>query len=730
MSRAARAEEDNRSELVRRATGLETMFRPRTVAIVGASQDMTRIGGRPIQYSLDAGYEGHIYPVNQKYEEIAGLKCYPNLGSIPDRVDLCVVAVPASYVPAVLDECVEAGVGSAIVFSSGFAELGEHGRQVQEEIGNLARDSDVNILGPNCLGVLSYQSRLMASFTSSLEAGNVTAGNIGFVCQSGAFGTYFLSLARSRGMKFSHWVATGNEADISVADCIAYMALDPTTDVIAGYLEGVQDGPRFCEALELARTQGKPVILLKAGRSSVGSRAAVSHTASMAGDDAVFDAVFQRYGVYRALDTDALLNVTEACSYGDLPCGRRVCLMTMSGGVGIIMADRASEIGLDLPEVSEDVQLKLKDRLPYAAATNPVDFTGHVINEPELLEDFLEPILNADAYDAVLIFMGHTLLAKDIARKAIPAYVRLAERGKTPCFLVGITTPHYKEMLHASKLTIFQDPSQAVDTVEALCRVQAVLGGHSYGEVHTSEPSALGEAVDQLEASRGSSQERMTLGEGDSRDLLTKAGVPIVSGETASDEDEAAAIATRIGFPVVVKVDSPDIGHKSDIGGVVVGLSSEQQVREAVRDVMSNVEAAQPDARIEGVVVEKMLDDGLQVILGAHRDPTFGPVVLFGMGGIYTEALGDRRLGVAPLSIEEAQRLILETAAGRILESPRNQDSYDIEALAEALHRLSLAMVVEPRLSEVDVNPLLVRVKGRGVRALDALVVLDEASGR
>jgi acyl-CoA synthetase (NDP forming) len=693
---------------------------------------MNRIGGRPIHYSLEAGYEGRIYPVNPKYEEVAGLKCYPDLMAIPDDVDLCIVAVPAKQVLSVLERCAEAGVRSAVVFSSGFAEIGDKGRRAQEEMRLLARDSGMHVLGPNCLGVLSYQSGLMASFTSSLEAGNVSAGNVGFVCQSGAFGTYFLSLARSRGMRFSHWVATGNEADISTADCVAYMALDPTTEVIAGYLEGVQDGPRFCEALDLARSQGKPVVMLKAGRSEAGSRAAVSHTASMAGNDAVFDAVFQRYGVYRAADTDALLNVTEACSYGALPAGDRVCLLTMSGGAGIIMADRASEIGLELPAPPKAIQRKLKDRLPYAAVTNPVDFTGHVVNEPGLMADFLRPIITTDEYDAILTFMAHTLLSESIANEAVPDYVELAKRSKVPLFLSGVTSPRFEKLLHDNGLTIIDNPSQTVDTIKALAQISRALKRDGREQARGRTPAApdgkLQRTVDRIltGAATGAADAdgRIVLGEGVSRAVLTEAEMPFARGGTAQNEEQAVTMASEIGFPVVLKVDSPDIVHKSDVGGVAIGLDNEEQVRETFRAILRNVEARRPDAEVHGILVEEMLDDGIQVIVGAQRDPIFGPVVLFGMGGIYAEIFGDRQVGLAPLSVQDARQLVARTQAGRILAGQRGQPPYDVEALAEVLTRLSWAVAAEPRLLEVDLNPLLVRTRGQGVQALDALVVL------
>lgn len=714
------------------AENLKTMFAPRSMAIVGASREIARIGGRPIHYSIGAGYEGTIYPINPKYEEVAGMRCYPDLESLPVTPDLCVVATPAEHVGGIVQRCAELGIGSVVVFSSGFSEVSESGRLEQLRLSDLARQSGMNVLGPNCLGALSYKSGMMATFSSHLQVDDVPAGNIGFVCQSGAFGTYFLSLARDRGMNFSHWVATGNEADVSVADCIAFMALDPDTEVIAGYVEGVRDGPRFREALEMARARGKPVVLMKTGRSEAGSRAAASHTASMAGNDAVFDAVFERHGAYRASDIDALLNITQACSYGAFPRGRRVCLLTMSGGVGIIMADRASEIGLELPEVPEETQEELKNRLSYAAVTNPVDFTGHVVNEPGLMEDFLEPILNAGDYDALLTFMGHTLLSEEIAGRTIPAYVRLAERSEIPFFLNGRTSPQFERVLRDNKQSLFENPSQAVDTLMAQARISEALANSAANgqreRASLEKHPGLQRAVDLVSAAWNSPQgERMSLGESDSRSVLAHAGVEVARGGRAQDEESAVATAAEIGFPVVVKVDSPDIGHKSDVGGVAIDLADEQQVREAVRSILRNVEARSPDARVEGVVVEEMIDDGLQVILGAYRDPTFGPVVLFGMGGVYAEVLGDRRLAIAPLSMEDSQRLISETAAGRVLSSPRSARPYDLPALAKAVQGLSTAMVVEPRLSEVDVNPLLVRAEGQGVKALDALVVLEDA---
>lgn len=719
-------------DLLSRARSLKTLFNPQSVAIIGASDNPLRIGGRPIKYSLDAGYSGRIYPINPKYQQVQGLKAYPDLQSLPEQVDLCIIAIPGKYVVDTLEQCAAAGVKSVIIFSAGFAEVGGEGEKEQQRIRELAERYEINVLGPNCLGVLSYDSGLMASFTSTLEAGNVERGSIGFACQSGAFGTYFLALARARGMTFSQWVATGNEAVISTADCIAYMALDPATRVIAGYVEGVQDGQRFIEALELARQNRKPVVMFKAGRSAIGSRAAVSHTASMTGNDAVFDAVFERYGVHRAKDVHEMLNVIEACAYEALPRGNRLCLVTVSGGVGVMMADRASEIGVELPPIPEEVQAAMKERLPYAGVMNPVDVTAQVMNELDLLETFTDAIVKTGCYDAVLTFMGHAIQAPSVADEVVPAYMRIAENAGIPFFLSGITTPEYERELHRRGLQILDNPVQAVDTIHALVKLRQSLekaGEPSHHPPALLVPDAQAMVSRLLAVNDGIPESQKVLSESAGRELLRMIGIPFPRGGIATTVDEAVALAAELGYPVVLKIDSDAISHKSDIGGVRVGIENEAELRRAYDEILNNVRRYQPGTRINGVLVVEMAGDGVEVIVGLQRDPMFGPVVMFGMGGIYAEVFQDRQLALCPITPEQAQELILRTRIGRILRGVRGQDPYDIDALAELISVLSRWAIAEPRVAEVDLNPVRVGRRGSGVSALDALVVLRPEGG-
>lgn len=701
------------SDLAARARSLGALFEARSVAVVGASEDPTRIGGRPLRYTLDSGFAGPVYPVNPKYAEIAGRRCYPDLDALPEPPDACVLAVGAAQVPDALRRAAAAGARSAVVFASGYAEVGPEGRAAQEELAAIAREGGVHLLGPNCLGAINFVSGLAASFTTVLEAGTMAPGPVGFACQSGAFGSYFLALARKRGLGVSTWAATGNEADVTVADCIAHLAGRDDTEVVAAYTEGVRDGPAFGEALALAHAAGKPVLVLKAGRSEAGARAAVSHTGSMAGDDEVFSAVCERHGAYRVRDLAELLDVAEAHAARQRPKGSRVCLLTVSGGVGIMMADRAAEVGAELPPLPEAARATLRARVPFAGLANPVDFTGQAINEPDLMEVFLDEVVATGEYDAVVTFLGHILESPSVGPRAVDAFLAAVGRTDLPLFLSGSTLPGLERRLRDGGVPLLSSPVVAVEVARALARIGAALAA----PLPEGGPAAPGRLAAFLPPGAA------VLDEATSLLTLEACGVPAVRFRRAPSEDEAVAAAAEIGWPVVVKADAAGLSHKTEAGGVVLGLTDADGVRRACRGVAERVGRFRPGA-LRGFVVAEMATGGLEAIVGVRRDPVFGPVVAAGLGGTHAEAVSDRAVAVAPVSVDQASDLLGRTRLGRVLASPRGREGLDADALARAIAALSSAAAGEPRLLEAEANPLLVRPDG--VVALDGLVVVGD----
>ncbi len=688
---------------------LDALFRPTTVAIVGASQNPAKIGGYPVHYLKTLGFAGRFYPVNPNSAEIQGLRAWPSLASLPERIDLAIVAVPAASVPDVLADAAAAGVRSAVLFTAGFAEIGEAGGAVQAEIAARARRAGMRVLGPNCLGVMNIRHRLFATFAPPVASGVVAEGCVGLVSQSGAFGGYCFSLARERGLGLSTWVTTGNEADIEFADCLAWLARDAESKVIMGYMEGCRNGPKLRAALAAVRAAGKPLVMVKVGRSAEGAAAAASHTAVLTGEDAVYDAVFRQYGVWRARSIEEFFDIGYAAAIGKLPRGRRVALVTVSGGVGALMADEAAERGLDAAPLPEAAQAAIRAIVPFAATRNPVDVTGQVASDTSILDRVLDIVLAEGRYDSLVAFLS----ARGIAKGAGPQLIEAARnlRRAHPHLLLVLCSLFHAELrqaLDGEGCLTFDDPSRALRAVAALSFLAAPSRSPDTA-IEIGPPPALPQgAASEIEA----------------LEILAKAGIPVVPARSARTSAEAVAAATALGYPVALKVLSRDIAHKTDIGGVRLGLASDGAVREAFAAIVGSAAVLMPSARIAGVLVAPMVAGGIECVLGAQHDRVFGPVVMFGLGGIHAGALKDVSFRVAPFDEAEAHRMIRGIRAFPILTGVRGRPPADLDALAAALAALSrFAAACGERLVTLDINPFLVRPAGQGAAALDALLI-------
>jgi len=695
-------------------SALTALLAPRSVAVIGASSDPTRIGGRPIATMLAAGFEGRILPVNPTRDTIQGLPCYPSVAALPETPDAALIAVPARDVAQVVEDLGRLGCRTATLFSSGFAEIGEAGRQEQDRIIAIARSQGMRILGPNTLGVFNVNHRYFGTFSSSLEGGLPLPGNIGIASQSGAFGAHLAVIARDRGLGASVLVATGNEADITVGETIGWMAQSDEIEVICAYLEGINEPRSLLAGLDAARETRKPVIILKAGRSSIGSHAAASHTASLTGDAMVADAVLRAHGVILVRDSEQLMDVAYVAHQRIHPRSATLGFVTVSGGAGIVASDEAEAIGFAMPPMPEDAQAELKALLPISTPTNPLDCTAQALNQPDLFERFTRAALEKGGYGAVVCFMtyvaGSPTLAPVILKAMAPVRRDYPDRllvicGTGPAEVIG----QYEQ----AGFLVFTDPSRAVRALHAVAGLDAAFSAPGQTRPPPSAAVALPERTpDEAEAKR----------------LLTGAGIDIPPERTAGTPDETVRAADEIGYPVVMKVLSSDILHKSDIGGVKLNIRDAGAVRIAHAEIMAAVAAGAPEARIAGVLVARQMSGGVECLMGVNRDPTFGPVAVFGLGGIFVEILNDVALRQCPFDEASAREMILSIRSAAVLTGARGRKPADIGALARMLSRLSLfAAGAGAKLQSIDLNPVLALPEGEGAYALDALVEIAPA---
>jgi acyl-CoA synthetase (NDP forming) len=692
---------------------LSPLFEPRSVAVIGASTDPLKIGGRPVSFLKNA-FRGPIYPINPKATEIQGLPAYRAIGDIAHHIDLAICTVPGEFAEEALKSCAAKGVRAVVMFSAGFAEVGEEGRLAQERFAEIAQRSGMRLMGPNCMGLANLHAGMVASFHPAFGLSLPPPGRIGLVSQSGAFGGLCIQMACERGVGFAHMVTTGNEADVQAADALAYLAQDAATAVIMLYLEGCRDGARMIEALELARKSAKPVVAIKLGRTEAGAKAAQSHTAALAGADAVVDAIFRQFGVYRATNIEEFFDIGCAAAIGCLPANDRVGLVTVSGGIGVLMADDAVARGLDVAELPEQAQGEFKKLVPFAGVNNPLDVTGQIINDSSLLEKAATLMLGKADYGSLVCFQGSLGSSYNPRNMASVLDTWLAIKQRFPDRLItvsGLLAPDFRRSLEAAGIPTAREPTDCVRSVGALNRFARTFAAPFH------RPS-IAPPDGPLPAGR--------LNEIDAMKVLQRAGLAVPDGRLVNSPEAAASAAETLGYPVVMKVVSGAIAHKSDIGGVRLKLADAAAVRAAFDGIMGDVRARAPDTPIDGCLVAPMIEGGgVETIIGVTRDPVFGPMVMFGLGGIMVEVLGDVTFRCPPFDEAEAHRMIREIRSYRILEGVRGAPPADIDALASALSAVSrFAAAHADQIVTLEANPLLVGARGSGAMALDAVAVI------
>ena len=703
---------------------IHKMLNPRSIAVVGATE-RPQYGGRFLRAALQAGDRVRVYPVNPRYDELLGHKCYASVLDLPEAPDAVGVIVPYHRVIPVLRESAERGAGSAIVISAGFSERGvEERRELQAELGEVARETGVRVSGPNCLGLANIKDDVWACSSSRLEGVELKSGNVGLVCQSGAsaFGP-FLSRAVGRGVGYSYIVSTGNEADLEAPDFARYLLDDDDTKVIAMFIEGFKNARKFLEVAKLAAERGKPIVAVKIGRSDLGTRAARSHTAALTGVDEVYDAAFEQYGVVRVHDWDKLLEVAQLLSVGKSPARRGISLVSHSGGVCSLTADNLGDAGLELPELSDPTRDAINGILEgFGWAANPADITGHASRDTVL--PIMEHMIDEPEVGTLVVASSasdeqarHVIDVRDRRDKLVTFLYTGNELGASTGLDrlkdAGVPVFHSPENL-ASALRKFQDYHAWRES-----RIDSGFG--SARHMNDAQSAFADKLVERSEP---------TLSEYEAKRLIERWGVPIVTERLAVSEDQAVEAALEIGYPVVVKVNSPDILHKTEAGALKIGLADDDAVRAAYREVVANAESYAPGARIEGALVGEMVPGGTEVIVGVSYDAQLGPVLLFGMGGVLVEVMRDVALRVCPISRLDAEEMVAQVRGSRLLRGFRGQPKADVEALVDTLVCVSdLAVNLEGVIAELDINPLAVLPDGQGVRALDALVTLKrEAS--
>jgi len=698
--------------------GLESFFNPQSIAIVGASRQKSKVGHETLTSIIDAGYKGKIFPVNPKAKTIKGLKCYPDIEHIGQIPDLVIIVIPAKIVPAVMRQCAKVGVKSVIIITAGFKEVGKEGRELEQQVIQIAKQAGIRVIGPNCLGVIVPANKLNASFGGDLPA----AGATGYLSQSGALLAAIVDMANANGIGFSKLVSIGNKSDVDELDIIKALACDPDTKVIVGYLESITDGNIFVREAEQI-SHDKPILLIKSGGTAAGAKAASSHTGSLAGLETAYECVFERAGIIRCDTIKKQFDYAQAFAYQPLPAGPSVAVITNAGGAGIMAADAIEQQGLTFAKLADETISKLASNLPSAANLyNPIDVLGDAL--ADRYEFALNVVLDDPNVDTVLMLLTPQAMTESAA--TAEAIVKIARRKPTKpiltCFLGAGKVTDAIKILREGKIPQYDSPEDAVATIKVM--VDYVRW--------RSRPKRIVKlfAVNRRKVEniieRHLRQGIREIVEAESKEILEAYGFVTPKGSVAATAEQAINIAEQLGYPVVLKIWSPDILHKSDVGGVKVGLNSAGEVRDAFDLMMYRIPKELPDANILGVLVQEMCKSGKEVILGMNRDPSFGPLMMFGMGGVMVEVLKDVSFYLAPLTAAEAKQMLINTRTYKMLKGVRGEEGVDIEAIAEGLQRLSQLVMEFPQIQEMDINPYVVGSKGTTPIAVDARISVEK----
>jgi acetyl coenzyme A synthetase (ADP forming)-like protein len=694
---------------------LDMFFNPKSVAVIGASATPGKLGHDVLANLQTSGYRGDLYPVNPRGGEILGLTAYPSVLDIPGPVDMVVILVPAAFVAGVLEESGKKGVQGAVIITAGFKEAGPEGAEMERTLLEIAGRYGMRIIGPNCLGIIETGVSMNASFAAATPE----RGSIAFMSQSGALCTAILDYAVAEGIGFSHFVSLGNKADVDEVALMQAWAEDDETNVVIGYIEGLRDGQEFIRvARETARK--KPVIAVKSGRTASGSKAVSSHTGSLAGSDAAYDAAFAQAGVLRADSVQELFDYSTAFAYQPALKGNRIAIVTNAGGPGVMATDALERNGLVLATLQPETEQTLAGVLPAAANIhNPVDVLGDA--KADRYAQAIELVLQDGGVDGVMVIVTPQT-ATDIAGTAeqFAAISKSYDKPVLGCWMGKKDAQQGIDVLSAHHVPNYPFPERAVGAFGAMLRYSRWL--EQPEEQTPAFDVDRGAVRDLFSAVRADG--RTTIGDTEAQAILKAYGITTPKSDVGATPDEAVRLCREIGYPVVMKIASPDILHKSDVGGIIVGVRSDEQAREAFETLVARAKEHMPNATIWGAQVQEMVQDAREIIIGMNRDPQFGPLVMFGLGGIYVEVLKDVTFRVAPMSASQADKMIEAIRSYPLLKGVRGQAPADLDAIADTILRVAQLVTDFPEIAELDINPLLVRAQGEGAVAVDMRLIL------
>lgn len=709
----------------------EKLISPRGIAVIGASRDSSRIGGQPIKALQAAGYTGGIYPVNPRYEEVAGLRCYPDAAHIDEPCDLAIIAVSSAHVLKSIRDCSSAGIEFAVILSGGFRESGDSGATLEHELIAAARAGGVRLIGPNCQGLVNFPNRVFAAFGSITGELDLPQGPVSMAFQSGGFGFAIATQAAAEGVGFRTCISTGNEADLTTPDLLDVFIDDPGTTICAAYIEGLSNGRRLIDVGRKALEASKPLLVWKGGNTESGARAAASHTANMTGSYEVFQSAFRQAGIIEVFDVQEMVDLFKVFSTRRQARGERIGALSISGGSGIVFADRAIRDGLSLPEFGAETARKLAEIVPtFGSAANPIDITAGVFNDMGLFERALEAMIEDDGIDQLAILLAS--LPGAAALSAARVIVAVAERTEKPV-LVGWSVRRDRaeeayELLEGAGIPIIPTPVRLAHAAAVSARWatqrSTILARPQWADTEDAFPV--------LPATT------RPLDEFSSKQVLADAGIGRSVDVLMPCDGDPAVAAECLTYPLVAKIVSKDIAHKTEVGGVKLGIATPQDLDRAVQDILRSVARHAPGVRLEGILLAEMVTDATEALMGVVQDPCFGPVVAVGLGGIYAEIFGDVSFRVAPFDEDVAREMIFELKSLPIFQGARGREPADIDAFSKTLAQLSqFAWYHRHRLRELDINPALVRpatlsatgMPG-GIVIADALMILaDVATG-
>ena len=695
---------------------LDFIFNPSSVAVIGASEDRKKVGHVIFKNLIEQGFKGKVYPVNVKRKEILGRKCYSSVKDIPDKIDLAIIAIPAKGVLPVIKDCADQGVKGVVVITAGFREIGGEGIQLEKEITKIVKEAKMKMVGPNCLGVINTFNNMNATFAPNLPP----SGRVSFFSQSGALGVALIDWAIENDFGFNKFVSLGNKADLNETDFLEYFGNDPDTDVILGYIEDIKDGKRFLEiAQKVAKI--KPVIIIKSGSTEAGARAASSHTGALAGSDRALTEAFKKAGIIRVNGIKELFEMAEIFKVKKLPKGNRLLVITNAGGPGIIAADTADRLGIRLDPMSKNSIEAIVDKLPPTASLyNPIDVIGDATSERYKV--VLEQAIKDEVVDGICVILTPQAVTdtENVAKEIININ-KISEKPIFTCFIGGKKVKSAVKILKSQQVPCYSDPSVAINSYRKLIDF-SIIKSKKEPEIPKIEilPENKEKVKFILEVLENAGV--TSIGDENTTEILSLYGFNFPKKALARTPEEAVEIAEKIGYPVVLKVSSPNILHKTDVGGVKLNLKNAEEVYNGFVDITLNVKRFMSSAYIKGVMVYEMVTDGKEVILGVSYDKTFGHMIMFGLGGIYVEVLKDVSFRITPVSKEEAYEMIEEIKGSKILEGVRGEPPYDKENIVDKILRLSQLVTDFPIIKEVDINPYVVKHKG-GI-ALDARMII------